>query len=77
MTTIVSGGKNSERRIEQSMSQVGTTAHALLPDPQPRAIRVPIISVDDDHLIEPPSEVLRRNFWSAASTTPPLYPYGT
>src|SRR5580704_3071298 len=26
---------------------------ALLPDPKPRAIRVPIISVDD-HLIEPP-----------------------
>lgn len=35
------------------MNQVGTSVHALLPDPQPRAIRVPIISVDD-HLIEPP-----------------------
>jgi hypothetical protein len=33
------------------MNQVGTPAHALLPDPQPRAIRVPIISVHD-HLIE-------------------------
>jgi predicted TIM-barrel fold metal-dependent hydrolase len=32
----------------------GSTGHpGLLPDPEPRAIRVPIISVDD-HLIEPP-----------------------
>ena len=35
------------------MNQAGIPVHALLPDPQPREIRVPIISVDD-HLIEPP-----------------------
>jgi len=35
------------------MSPVVAPNHRLLPDPEPRAIRVPIISVDD-HLIEPP-----------------------
>ena len=36
--------------VEGTVGTVGTT---LLPDPEPRPVRVPVISVDD-HLIEPP-----------------------
>ncbi len=38
---------------EQAQGRVRAHRATLLPDPEPRAVRVPVISVDD-HLIEPP-----------------------
>ncbi len=52
LLTIVSpshGSRRDSTRAERGPAHRAT----LLPDPEPRAVRVPVISVDD-HLIEPP-----------------------